>query len=176
MICSYKQISGSTSVQKISTTVRRGQKQLLTSTRNYWSFSQMDYWYICHLSVTACSTVNFHYLLPPANEVCEGCVFTGVCLSTGGCLPHCMLGYTPPWQTTPGQTHPNGQTPLGRHPIDRHPLPWADTPSPGQTPPYTVHAGIRSTSGRYASHWNAFLFNFKLNMNANQKIYGGFGI
>ena len=38
-------------------------------------------------------------LLPPANEVCEGYVFTGVCPSTGGgggCLPHCMLGYTTP--------------------------------------------------------------------------------
>ena len=26
-------------------------------------------------------------LLPPANEVCEGNVFTGVCLSTGGLCP-----------------------------------------------------------------------------------------
>ena len=37
--------------------------------------------------------------LPSAKEVCEGYVFTGVCLSTGeweGSLPHCMLGYTPP--------------------------------------------------------------------------------
>ena len=25
-----------------------------------------------------------YFLLPPANEVCEGYVFTGVCLSTGG--------------------------------------------------------------------------------------------
>ena len=38
----------------------------------------------------------------------------------------------------------------------------ADT-TPGQTPtwadaPCAVHAGIQSTSGRYASHWNAFLF------------------
>ena len=32
------------------------------------------------------------HFLPPANEVCEGYVFTGVCLSMGGCLPHCMLG------------------------------------------------------------------------------------
>ena len=45
--------------------------------------------------------------------------------------------------------------------------PWADTPL-GQTPPCPVHAGIhtpfsvhdaiRSTSDRYASYWNAFLF------------------
>ena len=46
---------------------------------------------------------NSKLLLPPANEVCEGYVFTGVCLSTGGCLPHCMLGYTPPGQTPPAQ-------------------------------------------------------------------------
>ena len=57
-------------------------------------------------------------LLPPANEVCEGYVFTGVCLSTGGCLPHCMLGYPP---------GPEADTSLGRHP------PQVDTP--GQTPP-----------------------------------------
>ena len=37
-----------------------------------------------------------------------------------------------------------GRHPPGRHPLGRHPL--------------AVHAGIRSTSRRYASHWNAFLF------------------
>ena len=107
----------------------------------------------------------------------------------GGCLPHYMLGYTPPpgrhpprqthpslgrhllpWKTPLGDTplagtptplgryNPSGQTFLGRHPpragtplLGRHPF-------PGQTPPSAVHAGMRSTSGRYASHWNAFLF------------------
>ena len=39
-----------------------------------------------------------------------------------------------------------------------HAPPPRQTP-PGQTPPCPVHAGIRSTSGRYASHWNAFLVN-----------------
>ena len=46
------------------------------------------------------------------------------------------------------------QTPLGtrgRHLLGRNP-PQADTP-------HAVHAGIWSTSGRYASHWNAFLFS-----------------
>ena len=34
---------------------------------------------------------------------------------------------------------------------------------PGQVhPPATVHAGIRSTSGWYASHWNAFLLNINI--------------
>ena len=80
--------------------------------------------------------------LPPAKDVCEGCVFTGVCLSAGGYLPHCRMGYTPP----PGpEAEPPPET-RGRHP-------------PGK-PPLAVQSGIRSTSGRYASHWNAFLFNF----------------
>ena len=65
--------------------------------------------------------------LPPANKVCEGYVFTGVCLFTGGgCLPHCMLG-------------PEADTPP----------PWADI-----SPPHAVHAG---RCGRYASYWNAYL-------------------
>ena len=33
-----------------------------------------------------------HRLLPPANEVCEGYVFTGVCLSTGGHAWHVAGG------------------------------------------------------------------------------------
>ena len=52
----------------------------------------------------------------------------GVCLWSWGCLLH----------------------PLGRHPLAQCML--------GYTHPNPVHAGIRSTSGRYASHWNAFLF------------------
>ena len=60
-------------------------------------------------------------LLPPANEVWEGYIFTSVCLSTGGGLPHCILVYTPQ-QDTPGQAPP-----LGRHP-PRTGTPWADTP------------------------------------------------
>ena len=83
-----------------------------------------------------------HSLLPPANEVCEGHVFTGVCLSTGGVCPIAC------WDTlTPGpeQTHPRHQrqTPpwdWGRPPRTRHPpgtrgrhLPWnqRQTPPPG---------------------------------------------
>ena len=54
--------------------------------------------------------------------------------------------YAPPGRYTPRQVHPL----LGRYPP-------AGTPQAG-TLPATVHAGIRSTSGRYASHWNAFLF------------------
>ena len=42
------------------------------------------------------------------------------------------------------------------HPVHREGS--ATHPHPQQTPPCPVHGGIRSTSGRYASYWNAFLF------------------
>ena len=115
------------------------------------------------------------------------CPQGSVCLWSweGWCLPHTpwadppahILLADPPRADplAPGQTCP-GQTPPGRHPLGRHP--------PGQTPPAPcpVHAGIhtpcpmhagihppsryhgiRSTSGLYASHWNAFFskFSFK---------------
>ena len=75
----------------------------------------------------SCGKVMF---LPPANEVCEGYVFTPVCQSfcsrgvgVGGvCLPHCMLGYTSPWAGTP----PGRYTPTGTSP-SRY-TPWAGTP------------------------------------------------
>ena len=103
--------------------------------------------------------------LPPANEVCEGYIFTGVCLSTrGGGVCHIQ----PPRADTSLGSHPLGRHPSGGDPLSRHtPLgrqpPWADTPGhtrPGQTPPPPAgYYGIRSTSGRYASYWNVFLFN-----------------
>ena len=79
---------------------------------------------------------------------------------------------------TPEQTHPPEQTPpwsrhLPRHPPEqtpsgadtsqadtpqsRHP-PASRHPSPEQTPPWEADSSIRSTSGQYASYWNAFLF------------------
>ena len=77
-------------------------------------------------------------------------MFLHVCviLFRVGGLPQCMLGYPP------GSRHPPGAgTPLGADPPRR---------------PAARHAGIapllrsacwekRSTSGRYASHWNAIL-------------------
>ena len=52
-----------------------------------------------------------------------------------------MLGYTP-LADTPSL----GRHPLGRHPQGRHPL--------------FGYYGIRSTSGRYASYWNAYFLIF----------------
>ena len=68
-----------------------------------------------------------------------------VILLTGGCLPQCMLGYTP-WEQTPtprADTPTRADTPRNRQPPNRHP-PGADTPQsrhsleqtpPEQTPP-----------------------------------------
>ena len=79
----------------------------------------------------------------------------------GGCLPQCMLGYHhPPEQTLPWADTPPGADPPGADPLP----PGADIPRtrhpPGSRPP-GADSGIRSTSGRYASYWNAFLY-FKL--------------
>ena len=76
-----------------------------------------------------------------------------VILFAGGCLPLV-------WGEPPGQTLPPGQTSTWVDtPLDRH-TPWADTPMgiypSGKTP--HEHYGIQSTSGRYVSYWNAFLF------------------
>ena len=72
-------------------------------------------------------------LITARNEVAAGlCFYT--------CLSFCPQG----GGVCHTQTSPSGQTPHGQTP-------------PGQTPPCTVHAGIRSTSRRYASYWNAFL-------------------
>ena len=80
-------------------------------------------------------------LLLPANEVCQGYVFTGVCLSVppqADTPAQCMLGYSPPAKCMLGYT------------------------------PCAVHAGIWSTSGRYVFHWNAFLFTHTFIWNKDQ--------
>ena len=75
-------------------------------------------------------------LLPPANEVCEGNVFTGVCLSTGGVLVSvqedlCSGGLCPERVSIQGVV------------------------SVRETSSCTVK------SGWYASYWHAFLLESK---------------
>ena len=86
----------------------------------------------------------------------------------GGGLPQCMLGYHPPGpgrptppqtrQTTPPQTRqttiPGADTPWTR----QTPPQTRQTPPDLADPPREADSSIRSTSGRYASYWNAFLF------------------
>ena len=68
----------------------------------------------------------------------------GVCLIACWDTPSRTRSRHPPGTRS---RHPQADNPLGIHPLlGRQPPPWA------------VHAGIRSTSGRYASHWNTVLF------------------
>ena len=105
------------------------------------------------------------------NEVVAKVIFLHlfVILFTGGGLPQCMLGYhprdqTPPEQTpqdqTPREQTPPEQTPPGTRPPEQTPPgtrpPPEQTPQE-QTPPREADSSIRSTNGRYASYWNAFL-------------------
>ena len=117
--------------------------------------------------------------LLPATKLPQGNVFTPVCHSVhGGSATHrCPLADTPlantPW-SDPSIRHPLGRHPLPRQthpppgqtppPLGRHPLPQAYTP--GKTPSYAVHAGIWSTSGRYASYWNAIFFSHLISSEA----------
>ena len=124
------------------------------------------------------NTVKYHHilLLPPANEVWSKVIFLhlSVILFTGGSASvHDGIPQPPrpgtPWtrdcsppSDTPQTRHPLGQTPPGSDtPWSRHPHPEADTPQtrhPPHTPLRSACWEIRSTSGRYASHWNAILF------------------
>ena len=84
----------------------------------------------------------------------------------GGGLPHSGLtppsrhhlapphGQAPPAQCMPGYTPLTAQCMLGYTPPAQCMLGYT-------TPPCPVH-GIWSTSGRYASHWNTFLFMFSV--------------
>ena len=66
----------------------------------------------------------------------------------------------PPEQTPTWSRHPPRADSLGADtPLpEQTPPPRADTPSWSRHPPPEADYGIRSTSGRYASYWNAFLF------------------
>ena len=83
----------------------------------------------------------FHMVITGCNEVVAKVMFlqASVIPLTGGCLPHCMLGYTPQEQTPPqDQVHPPGpgatpqQTPPGpgTPPKSRHPPKTRTHPPP----------------------------------------------
>ena len=110
----------------------------------------------------------------PQRSCGQGNIFTPVCHSfcsqgEGVCHSAC-------WDTTPRSRHPPEQTPSGPHPpgpppgdqtppgphppLGPHPLgphPPRTTPPGPEPPPREADSSIRSTSGRYASYWNAFL-------------------
>ena len=90
----------------------------------------------------------------------QGNIFTPVCHSVHGgglCLNACWDTNPPDQAPAPRNRHPQGAdtpppgTPQTRHPRTRHP------PRPGT--PQEADSSIWSTSGQYASYWNAFLLN-----------------
>ena len=100
------------------------------------------------------------------NSSCGKVMFSQTCVKNsvhgeGGCLPKGMLGYTHP----PRADTPSRQTPLGQTPPSRWTPPLSRPP--GRHPPALWDARIRSTSGRYASYWNAFLFYILLHLLLN---------
>ena len=75
-------------------------------------------------------------LLPPANEVCEGYVFTPVCesfCSQGGCIPACNGSDAPPHP--PEETRKTRTLPPGRNQEDSHPPPGRNQEDSHRAPP-----------------------------------------
>ena len=101
-------------------------------------------------TLTKCCHIPKTILFTGRNEVVAKVIFLhlSVILFTGGegGLPQCMLGYHPPRSRPPLGADP--PSPRSRHhPLRPDPLPWE------------ADSSIRSTSGRYASYWNAFLLS-----------------
>ena len=98
-------------------------------------------------------SVNLYYFYRPQRSWAK-VIFLQAC--EGG-LPQCMLGCNPPRE----QASPLGPDPPGADtPPDQTPhriRPPGPDPTGADTPPRDGDSSIRSTSGRYASHWNAFL-------------------
>ena len=123
--------------------------------------------------------------LPAATKLGQGNIFTSVCQEfcpqggRGSASVHAGIHHPPPW-TSQADTPPPDQAdpPWSRRPPGagdlprtrqtppgagdpprpgRPPLEQADPPGPGRPPPSEADCSIRSTSGRYASYWNAFL-------------------
>ena len=107
----------------------------------------------------------------PQRSCGQGNIFTPVCHSVdrGGLPP---ARENPPCHgepPLPGRTPPARENPPclpGRPPRDQTPPPPGPDP-----PPWEADCSIRSTSGRYASYWNAFLFCMgEYNFGANESV------
>ena len=88
------------------------------------------------------------------NKEISHCFTVSVC-AEGGCLPHCMLGYTPQVGTPHRQVHSLGRhpprhTPLGRHPSGQtHPLSstYWDTHTPLSSACWDTHPPVQCMLG-----------------------------
>ena len=104
-------------------------------------------------------TLERWYVYRPQRSCGQGYVFTRVCDSVhrvGVSVQTPLAGRTPPGTR---QTPPPGPSsrPPPRDQADTPPDQADTPPGPGRHPP-----SIRSMSGRYASYWNAFLWDFYL--------------
>ena len=84
------------------------------------------------------------------NKIWDKVIFSEVCVKNsvhGGCLPHCMLGYTPNQRQTP----PRADT---LPPTDQR-----QTPHSGADTPCSLCYEIWPTSRQYTSYWNAYLLS-----------------
>ena len=92
--------------------------------------------------VTNCCDNLLSKLLPPANEVWGKVMFLHLCviLFTGGSASEGVC--------IQGGLHPGGSASRGSA---------SEGEGVGQIPPQIGYYGTRSTSGWYASYWNAFL-------------------
>ena len=100
------------------------------------------------------------------NEVVAKVMFLQVCVCPQGgrvsASVHAGMPYPPPRMENPPRmesprwrTPPNGEPPRMENP------PQMEEPTPHPPRPREADSSIRSTSGRYASYWNAFLFILK---------------
>ena len=109
--------------------------------------SQWDAVWIKHRTLSSVSQSK--WLLPTATKLGQGNIFTSVCQEfcpQGGRVSASVHAGIHPLPPSPQEQTPSGADPPGQ------------TPPGEQTPPREADCSIRSTSGRYASYWNAFLF------------------
>ena len=117
-----------------------------------------------------CYQQNQVHILPPATKLQQGNVFTPVCHSVhrGGVSATPPPWVDTPWADTPCPVHAGIHTPTAQCMLRYTPL--FPVHAGIHIHLCAVHAGIRSTSGRYASHWNAFLGSYHFFTSFFQKI------
>ena len=117
------------------------------------------------VQVHAHNRISYPRLLPPVNEVWGKVIFSqaSVCPQRGARgLPDIdpLHRDSPPWtENPPGQRLTQTETPWIETFLDRDPwieTPWTETPWV-KNPAGQRHSPRMVKSGRYASHWNAFL-------------------
>ena len=101
--------------------------------------------------------IDFNVITARKRSLGQGSIFRSVCQEF---CPQCMLGYhTSPEQAPPWTRDPPDQAPPWSRPHQlSHTPPGADPPLGSRPPLCSACWEIRSTSGRYASYWNAILF------------------